>query len=59
LQQGQGKAGGLAGPGLGAGENVAAGEDEGNGLCLDRGSFGIALLGDSAEQLGGQAETLE
>jgi len=56
LQDRQGKAGGLAGAGLRGGEQVAAGEYDGNGLRLDRRGNGVALFGDSAEQLGLEAE---
>jgi hypothetical protein len=59
LQHRQGEAGGLAGAGLRGGEKIAAGENDGDGLRLDGGGLGVALLGDSAEQLGGKAETLE
>ena len=59
LQHGQREAGGLAGAGLGGAEQIAAREHHGNGLRLDGGGFGIALLGNSAEQLGRQAEILE
>ena len=47
---------GLAGAGLGAGAEVAPGEDERNGLRLDRGGFDIALVGDGTEQLGIEPE---
>jgi hypothetical protein len=33
-------------------EQVASREDDRDGLKLDRGGYGIALLRDSAEQLG-------
>jgi hypothetical protein len=56
LKNRQSKAGGLAGAGLRGAEQVASGEDDGNGLKLDRGGLGIALLRDSAEQLGSEAE---
>jgi hypothetical protein len=56
LQDRQGEAGGLAGAGLRGGEQVAADEDDGDGLRLDRRGNGVALLGDSAEQLGLEAE---
>jgi hypothetical protein len=59
LQQGQGEAGGLAGAGLRGAEQVASREDEGDGLRLDGGGFGIALLRDSAKQLGDQPEAFE
>jgi len=56
LQNGQGEAGGLAGAGLRGAEQVASREDDRDGLKLDRGGLGIALLRYSAEQLGAQAE---
>ena len=56
LQNGQGEAGGLAGAGLRGAEKVFAGQDDGDRLRLDGGGLGIALLGDSAEQLGAKAE---
>ena len=49
----------LAGAGLGAGEEVAAGEDERDGLGLDRGRLGVALVGDRAKELGRQPEVRE
>jgi hypothetical protein len=59
LQHRQREAGGLARAGLCRAEKVAAGQDDGDGLRLDGGGFGVALLGDCAEQLGRQAEILE
>jgi len=56
LKDRQREAGSLAGAGLRGAEKIAAGEDDGDGLRLDRGGNGVALLGDSAEQLGRQAE---
>jgi hypothetical protein len=56
LQDRQREAGGLAGAGLRGGEQVAAGENDGDGLRLDGGGGGVALLGDSAEQLGLEPE---
>ena len=52
----QREGGGLAGAGLGGGEDVAAGEDEGDGLRLDGRGLGVALLGDGLEEIGRQAE---
>ena len=49
----------LAGAGLRGAEQVFAREYDRDGLRLDRGGLGIALLGDSAEQLGRKAEILE
>jgi hypothetical protein len=59
LQQGKREAGGLAGAGLRGTEQVAAGEDDGNGLRLDGGGFGITLVSDGAQQLGQQPEAFE
>jgi hypothetical protein len=59
LQQGQGEAGGLAGAGLGGAEQVAPGEHHGDGLRLDGGGHGVALVGDRACQLGIEAEAFE
>ena len=59
LDHRQDECGGLAGAGLGAGEQVPAIEDEGDGLGLDRGRLGVALVGDRAEKLGGQPEMVE
>jgi len=59
LQHRQREAGGLAGAGLGGGEQIAAGENDGDGLRLDGRGLGVALLGDGAEQLGRKAEILE
>jgi len=56
LKDRQREPGGLAGPGLRGAEKVLAGENYGDGLRLDRGGNGVTLLGDSAEQLGRQAE---
>jgi hypothetical protein len=59
LQHRQREASGLAGAGLRCAEQVAAGENDGDGLLLDRGGMGVALLGNAAEQLGPKAEILE
>jgi hypothetical protein len=56
LQDGQHKARGFPGAGLRGAEQVAACEDYRDGLRLDGGGNGVTLLGDSAEQLGRQAE---
>ena len=50
VQDGQGEAGGLAGAGLGGGEQVAALQDLRNGLGLDGGGRGVAGFGDGAQQ---------
>ena len=52
LQQGQREAGGLAGAGLRGAEQVASRENDRDGLHLDGGGLGVALVRDSAEQLG-------
>jgi hypothetical protein len=59
LQHRQREAGGLAGAGLRGAEQIAAGENDGDGLRLDGGGLGVALLGDRAEQLGLEPEILE
>jgi len=59
LQDRQDEAGGLAGASLRRAEKIAAGENDGDGLRLDGGGLGVALLGDCAEQLGRKAEILE
>jgi hypothetical protein len=59
LQNWQGKSGSLAGAGLRSAEQIAPGKNDGYGLRLDGGGFGVTLLGDSAEQFGRQAEILE
>jgi hypothetical protein len=59
LQHRQGEPRRLPRAGLRGGEKIAAGKNDGDGLRLDGGGLGVALLGDSAEQLGAKAETLE
>ena len=59
VEDGQREGRRLAGPGLGGGEDVAAGEDEGDGGCLDRRRGGVALFGDGLQQIGRQAERIE
>ena len=59
LQERQREAGGLAGAGLRGAEEVASRKDDGNGLRLDGGRFGIALLRDCAKQLGQEPEAFE
>ena len=51
--------GGLAGPGLGAREHVATGEDERDRGRLDGRGLGVALVRDGAEELGRQPELIE
>ncbi|MNS87259.1 hypothetical protein D3C72_1211970 [compost metagenome] len=55
LQHRQREARGLAGAGLGAGEQVATFENGRNGLRLNRGRRGVALFGHGTHQLVGQA----
>ena len=59
LEHRQHEGGRLAGAGLGAGEHVATGEDERDRLGLDGGGFRVALVGDGAEELGRQPESIE
>ena len=56
LQKRQRKARGLAGAGLGGTEQIAPGEHDRDRLRLDGGGLGVALLADSAQQLGLQAK---
>ncbi|CAB3900878.1 hypothetical protein LMG26858_04229 [Achromobacter anxifer] len=50
MQDGQGEACGLAGAGLGGGEQVAAFQDLGNGLGLNGSGRGVAGVGNGAQQ---------
>jgi hypothetical protein len=59
LQNRQHETGRLAGAGLCAREQVAAGEHCGNGLELDGRRLGVAGVGDRAQQRIGQAEACE
>ncbi len=59
LEDRQDERGRLAGAGLGAGEQVAAGQHEGDCLCLNGGGLGVALVRDSAEELGREPEGIE
>ena len=59
LQQGERESCRLAGAGLRGAEKVASREDDGDGLRLDGGGFGIALLRDGTKQLGQQPEAFE
>ena len=59
LKQGEGEAGGLAGAGLGGAQKVLAGEYDGDGLRLDGGGRGVALVRDCAEQLGLEPEGIK
>ena len=51
LQDGQSETGCLAGARLRAGEQIAAGQNCGNGLCLNRRGRGVAAVGDSLEDM--------
>jgi hypothetical protein len=59
LKQREREAGGLAGAGLGGGEQVAPGSDDGDGLGLDGGGGCVALLRNGAQQLGQKPEAFE
>ena len=59
VEDGQREGRGLAGAGLGGGEDVAACEDDGDGGCLDRRRGRVALLGDGLQQIGREAERIE
>ena len=59
VEDGEGEGRGLAGPGLGGGEDIASREDEGDGGGLDRGGGGVALFRDGPQQIGRQAERVE
>jgi hypothetical protein len=59
LKDRQGEPGGLPGAGLGGAEEVTAGQDDGDGLGLDRGGPGIALLGYGARERGRKPEAFE
>src|SRR5688572_12514184 len=56
VEDGEAEAGGLAGPGLGAAHDVEAGEDDRNGLLLNRGGGGVAGFGHGPEDFRPQAE---
>jgi hypothetical protein len=56
LDQRQREAGGLAGAGLGGAEEVAAGQDDRDGLLLDGGRDGVSLVRDCADELGSEAK---
>jgi len=59
IQYRQDEGRGLAGAGLGGAQKVFAGEDDGDGLRLDRGGGGVALVRDSAKQLGPEAKGIK
>ena len=46
----------LAGAGLGADDDVVTIQDNRDGLCLYRRGLGVTGIGDSADELGSQAE---
>ena len=56
VEQRQCEAGGLAGTGLGAAHDVVPGEDDGNGLALDRRGFGVAGFGDGLQDFRDEPE---
>ncbi len=53
MENGRGEGGGFSGAGLGAAENVFAGEDVGDRLRLDRGGDGVILRSESLEDRSG------
>lgn len=59
VEEGQDERGGLAGSGLGQAHHVAPRENGRNGLLLDRGRGGIALLGNVLKKPGVEAQRLE
>jgi hypothetical protein len=59
LQHRQDEGGGLARARLGAGHQVATGKHERDGLGLDGGGLGVALVRDGAEELGREPKTIE
>jgi hypothetical protein len=59
LQHRQRETGGLAGAGLRRAEQIPARENDRDGLRLNGGGLGVALLGDRAQQLGREAEIFE
>jgi hypothetical protein len=59
LQERQGESRGLAGAGLRGAEQIASREDDGDGLRLNGGCLGVAMLRDGAKQLGQQPEAFE
>ena len=55
----QDETGGLSGARLGASEDVASHQNDGNGLFLDRGGRGVAFFGDCLQYRGAQPQTLK
>jgi hypothetical protein len=52
VEDGEGEGGGFAGAGLGGGDEIAAGEDDGNRLLLDGRGRGVTFGGDGADDTG-------
>jgi len=59
LQDRQDEGGRLAGAGLGAGEDIAAGKDQRDRLGLDGSGLGIALVRDHADKFGHKPKVIE
>ena len=59
LQERKSEPGSLSGPGLGTGEKITLGENEGYGLALDRSGRLVALVGYSAKKFGPEAEGMK
>ena len=59
MEDGQREGGGLAGAGLRDTDNVAAGEREWHGLCLDGGGNGVVFFGKRTRDGLGEAETFK
>ena len=59
LQQGQREAGGFAGAGLSAGQYIFTFQNGGYRLALNRCGFSVALLANSAQEFGRQAESIK
>ncbi len=59
MQDRQRKRGGLAGPGLGYSNRVAARQEDGNGLGLDRGGSDVFFFGKSSRNRFGKAKVMK
>jgi hypothetical protein len=59
VEDGQRKRGGLAGSGLRDPDHVAGGEDERDGLSLDRGGSYVLLVYESPDNRGSEPEGIE
>jgi hypothetical protein len=59
VQHGQGEGGGLAGAGLGGGEQVVTGDHQRDRAHLDRGRLGVALFGKRTQQRRRKAQRFE